>query len=184
MNKHLFYGLILLTINYSCAQCNSQEIASAAIMQDSVYVGPTHFSDEVVRDDALYSAIIRVDKQQDNAYVLSVQMNLKKNAYFVSPTENRHFSGKFAIVLSEPQKVLSRETILESPLSKVDEKEGFVHLVRNNTNYKQTIKVLSAENFEVMGHIQFTIEPRCSLEKIPFILTYENGKLRVRMDGC
>jgi hypothetical protein len=87
-------------------------------------------------------------------------------------------------VLTEPQKVLSRETILESPLSKVDEKEGFVHLVRENTKYQQTIKVLSTENFEIMGHIQFTIEPRCTLEKIPFILTYENGKLRVRMDGC
>lgn len=184
MNKHLFYGLILLTFKYSCAQDNSQEIASIAVMQDSVYVGPTHFSDEIVRDDALYSSIIRIDKQQNNEYVLSIQMNLKKDAYFVSPTENRHFSGKFAIVFTEPQKVISYGTIQESPLSKVDEKEGFVHLVRNNTTYKQTINVLASENFEVMGHIQFTIEPRCTLEKIPFILTYENGKLRVRMDGC
>lgn len=184
MNKHLFFGIILLTFNYSCAQGNSQETASSAVMQDSVYVGPTHFGDEIVRDDALYSSFIRVDQQENNEYVLSVQMYLKKNAYFVSPTENRHFSGKFAIVFTEPQKVISRGVILETPLSKVDEKEGFVHLVRKNTTYQQTLKVLASENFEVMGHIQFTIEPRCTLEKIPFILTYENGKLRVRMDGC
>lgn len=184
MNSNLFYGLIILTFNYNCAEVNSQEIASISVMQDSVYVGPTHFSDDLVRDDQLYSSIIRVDKQQNNEYVLSVQMNLKKNSYFVSPTENRHFSGKFDIVFTEPQKVLSYETILESPLSKIDEKEGSVHLVRNNTTYRQTLKVLSTENFEVLGHIQFTIEPRCTLEKIPFVLIFENGKLRVRMDGC
>lgn len=184
MNNSFFYGLLILTFNCNCTDVNSQEIAPIPVMQDSIYVGPTHFSDEVVRDDALYSSIIRVDKQQNNEYVLSVQMNLKKDAYFVSPTENRHFSGKFAIVFTEPQKVFSHGTILESPLSKVDKKEGFVHLVRNNTNYKQTLKVLSNQKFEVMGHIQFTIEPRCTLEKIPFILSFENGKLRVRMDGC
>lgn len=183
MNNSLFYGLILLSFNYNCAQ-EPQEIASIAVMRDSIYVGPTHFSDDVVRDDALYSAIIRVDQKENNEYVLSVQMNLKKNAYYVSPTEHRHFSGKFAIVFTEPQNVISHGIILESPLSKVDEKEGFVHLVRRNTNYKQTLKVLSTENFEVMGHIQFTIEPRCTLEKIPFVLFFEYGKLRVRMDGC
>ena len=186
MNKHLFYGLIILTFNYSCAQGNSQEIASAAVMQDSVYVGPTHFSDEIVRDDALYSSIIRVDKQQNNEYVLSVQMILKKDAYFVSPNAKKDFSGKFTIVLSNPEKIVSKGAINEAPRSKeeLDKGEGLVNFVRNNTNYKQTLKVLSSENFEVMGHIQFTIEPRCTLEKIPFILTYENGKLRVRMDGC
>ncbi len=155
-------------------------------MQDSVYVGPTHFSDEIVRDDALYSSIIRVDKQQNNEYVLSVQMNLKKDAYFVSPNAKKDFSGKFTIVLSNPEKIVRKGKINESPRSKEElaKGEGLVNFVRNNTSYQQTLKVLSNENFEIMGHIQFTIEPRCTMEKVPFILSYQDGKLSLKMDGC
>ncbi len=186
MNNSLFYGLVLLSFNYNCTNVNSQEIASHTVVQDSVYVAPTHFNDDLVRDDALYSSIIRVDKQQNDEYVLSIQMNLKKDAYFVSPNAKRDFSGKFTLVLNNPDKIVTKGTITETPLSKeeLDKGEGLVNFVRNNTHYKQTLKVLSNGNFEVMGHIQFTIEPRCTLEKIPFVLFFENGKLRVRMDGC
>jgi hypothetical protein len=151
---------------------------------DSVYVGPTHFSDDLVREDPLYTAIVRVDKQSDKEHLLSIQMNLKQHSYFVSPTEPGSFTGKFTIVLTEPQHVQTYGAIIENPLSKVDENEGFVKWVRQNTHYKQSLKVLTKENFEVSGHIQFTIEPRCTLEKIPFILSYVDGKLSVKMDGC
>ena len=184
MNKNLFYGLLILLFNYSCTNVHSQEIASTANRQDSVYVSPTHFSDDLVRDDALYTSIIRVDKQENDEYLFTVQMYLKKNAYFVSPNEPKIFSGKFTIVITEPQKISTTGTIAELPLSTVDKNEGFVHLVRKNTTYKQTLKVLSEEDFEASGYIQFTIEPRCTLEKIPFVLSFVNGKLSVKLDGC
>ena len=186
MNNSLFYGLVLVSLNHNCTNVNSQEIATNAIVQDSVYVGPTHFSDDLVRDDALYISTIRVDKRQNDEYVLSVQMNLKNGAYFVSPYAKRDFSGKFTIVLANPEKIVTKGAITEAPSSKeeLDKGEGLVNWVRKNTHYTQTLKVLSNENFEVKGHIQFTIEPRCTLEKIPFILSYGNGKLRLNMDGC
>lgn len=186
MNNSFFYGVLLFSFNYNCAEANSQEFAANTTMQDSVYVGQTHFSDDVVREDDLYTSIIRVDKQNDNEYVLSIQMILKKDAYFVSPNAKRDFSGKFTIVLTEPKKLIAKGTISELPLSKEenDKREGLVNFVRKNTNYKQTLKVLSKENFEVPAHIQFTIEPRCTMEKVFFILSYVDGKLSVRMDGC
>lgn len=188
MNNSLFYGLVLLSFNYNCKNLNSQEIATNATVQDSVYVGsqPTHFSDDLVRDDKLYTSTIRVDKRQNDEYVLSIQMNLKQEAYFVSPISKRDFSGKFTLVLSDADKISTAGTIIETPLSKeeVHKGEGLVNFVRRNTHYKQTLKVLSNENFEVIGHIQFTIEPRCTMEKIPFTLSYENGKLSLKMDGC
>ncbi|MFY0483239.1 hypothetical protein ACI6PS_11595 [Flavobacterium sp. PLA-1-15] len=186
MNNSLFYGLVLLSFNYNCTKMNSQEIASVATMRDSVYVGPTHFSDDLVRDDALYISTIRVDKRQNDEYVLSVQMNLKKDAYFISPNAKRAFSGKFTLVLPDSTKIATNGAISETPLSKEerDKGEGLVNFVRRNTHYKQSLKVLTNENFEVNGHIQFTIEPRCTLEKIPFILSYVDGKLSVKMDGC
>lgn len=186
MNNSFFFGVVLLSFNYNCAEVNSQEFAANTTMQDSVYVGQTHFSDDVVREDALYTSIIRVDKQSDDDYVLSIQMNLKKDAYFVSPNAKRDFSGKFTIVLTEADKLKLSKAIVEAPLSKEenDRREGLVNFVRKNTNYKQTLKVLSKENFEVPAHIQFTIEPRCTMEKVFFILSYVDGKLSVRMDGC
>lgn len=87
MNNSFFFGLLLLSFNYNCAEVNSQDMAQNTKAVDSVYVGPTHFSDDVVREDSLYTAIIRVDKQSDKEHLLSIQMNLKKNSYFVSPTE-------------------------------------------------------------------------------------------------
>lgn len=186
MNNSLFYGLILLSFNYNCAKVNSQEMASNATMQDSVYVGPTHFSDDLVRDDALYTATIRVDKRQNDEYVLSVQMNLKNDAYFISPNAKRDFSGKFTLAIPHSSKIITNGAISETPLSKeeLDKGEGLVNYVQKNTHYKQNLKVLSNENFDVNGYLQFTIEPRCSMEKIPFILSYENGKLSIKMEGC
>lgn len=185
MNNIFFYGLVLLLFNYNCTNVNSQEFAENATMQDSVYIGPTHFSDDLVRDDALYTSLIRVDKRQNDEYVLSIQMNLKKDAYFVSPNAKRDFSGKFTIVVNDP-KIVTKGTITETPLSKeeLDKGEGLVNFVRGNTHYKQTLKILSNENFEVMGYVQFTIEPRCTMEKVPFILSYVDGKLILRADGC
>lgn len=184
MKNSFFLGLLLLSFNYNCAEVNSQDMAQNTKMVDSVYVGPTHFSDDLVREDSLYTAIIRIDKQSDKEHLLSIQMNLKNNSYFVSPTEPGSFTGKFTIVLTEPQHLQTNGVIMETPLSKVDESEGFVKWVRQNTHYKQSLKVLTNENFEVSGHIHFTIEPRCTLEKIPFILSYVDGKLSVKMDGC
>ncbi|MDP2160565.1 MAG: hypothetical protein Q8K02_08800 [Flavobacterium sp.] len=186
MNNSFFYGVLLLSFNYNCAEANSQEFAANTTMQDSVYVGQTHFSDDVVREDDLYTSIIRVDKQSEDEYVLSIQMILKKESYFVSPNAKRDFSGKFTIVLTDADKLKLSNAIIETPLSKEenDKREGLVNFVHKNTNYKQTLKVLSKENFEVYGYIQFTIEPRCSLEKIPFILSCVDGKLSLKMNGC
>ncbi len=61
---------------------------------------------------------------------------------------------------------------------------GTVNWVRVNTNYKQQLEVATQVDFQVFGYIQFTIEPRCSLEKIPFIIKKENGKLKFELDNC
>lgn len=186
MNNHLFYGLVILAFNYNCTNVNSQETIANVTSQDSVYVMPTHFKDDLVKVDELYNSIIRIDRQTKDEYLLSIDMQLKKNAYFVSPNAKGDFSGKFTIVLTEPSKVQTDGAIIELPLSKEeqDKHEGLVNFVRVNTTYKQTLKLLSTENFEAYGYLQFTIEPRCTLEKVPFILSFVDGKLSIKFDGC
>lgn len=91
-----------------------------------------------------------------------------------------------SLILLIPKKIIANEAIIETPLSKgeLNNHGSLVNWVRQSTNYKQTLKVLSNDDFEVSGFIQFTIEPRCTLEKIPFILSNTNGKLSIRIDGC
>lgn len=186
MNNHLFYGLVILAFNYNCTNVNSQETIANVTSQDSVYVMPTHFKDDLVKVDELYNSIIRVDKQENDEYLITIDMHLKKNAYFVSPNAKGNFSGKFTIVLTEPSKIQTNGAIIETPLSKAEHEKhnGMVNLILENTTYKQTLKVLSTENFEAYGYLQFTIEPRCTLEKVPFILSFVDGKLSIKFDGC
>lgn len=109
MNNHLFYGLVILAFNYNCTNVNSQETIANVTSQDSVYVMPTHFKDDLVKVDELYNSIIRVDKQENDEYLITIDMHLKKNAYFVSPNAKGDFSGKFIIVLTEPSKIQTNE---------------------------------------------------------------------------
>lgn len=186
MNHNLIYFLLILLFNCSCTSVNSQETASNTNELDSINMMPTHFNDDVINVDQLYTSIIRVDEVIKNEYRLSVQMNLKNDSYFASPNEIENFTGKFTIVLEKSEKLSTIGTIIETPLSKgeLNNHGSLVNWVRKNTNYKQTLKVLSNDNFEVSGYVQFTIEPRCTLEKIPFILSNTNGKLSIRIDGC
>ena len=186
MKHNLFYVLILLSINYSCTNVNSQESASNTETLNIGSIIPTHFSDDVMHVDQLYTSIIRVDKVIQNEYVLSIQMNLKNGSYFISPNEESDFTGKFIINITNSEKIIANEAIIETPLSKgeLNNHGSLVNWVRQSTNYKQTLKVLTNDDFEVSGYIQFTIEPRCTLEKIPFILSNTNGKLSIRIDGC
>jgi hypothetical protein len=113
-------------------------------------------------------------------------MNLKNGSYFISPNEESDFTGKFIIKITDPEKIIANETIIETPLSKgeLNNHGSLVNWVRQSTNYKQTLKVLTNDDFEVSGYLQFTIEPRCTLEKIPFILSNTNGKLSILIDRC
>ena len=54
-----------------------------------------------------------------------------------------------------------------------------------STTYKHDLKVSSDQDFEVGGMVRFTIEPRCTFEGIPFMISSKDGKLSVRfLDGC
>jgi len=54
-----------------------------------------------------------------------------------------------------------------------------VRFVRENTVYKQNIKLLSEEDFEVSGLIEFLLEPICKPYSVEFMLTYNAGTMRV-----
>lgn len=122
-------------------------------------------------------------------YDLEISMVLNNNAHFVSPNAKRDFLGKFTIIIDDNNNFKLHGNLIETPLS-VEENDlhpfvnGLVNWVRINTTYKQQLKVITPGDFQVKGMIQFTIEPRCTLEKIPIIIKYENGEMKFEIFQC
>ena len=188
MNNYLIYGVLCFFMGFTAEHIQSHEV-SATDKTQVTPSEPTYFSDDLVFNDELYTVVLRVDQQKNSDYLMTVEMLLKKNAYFVSPNSRRDFSGRFTIVWKDVNYLKLDEVLTETPLS-LEEFDphpfvkGPVNWVRVNTTYKQSLKVFSEENFEVSGYLQFTIEPRCSLEKLPFRLSYKNGRLSAVVEGC
>jgi hypothetical protein len=184
MYNYLILGLLQILFSFNSENVPPQEAGIGTATENTKNTEVTFFNDDLVFEDELYTILLRVDKQKNEDYQMSIEMHLKKNAYFVSPNERGNFTGKFTLVLSESEKIIANGAISESPLSKVDYANGSVKLVRENTSYKQMLEILAKDNFEINGFLRFTIEPRCTLEKIPFVISYTNGKLTLKKNGC
>jgi hypothetical protein len=85
------------------------------------------------------------------------------------------------IVLAEGMKEipLAMEGVYHHPLV-----HGQAEWVRVDTRYEQGLTVTTREDLEVVGSYRFTIEPRCTLEEIPFVIRQRGGRLTIERVGC
>ncbi len=131
-----------------------------------------------------YKIDIQINEAGKNEYQLIIKMELHNGAHFVSPNAKRDFTGKFFMNLGSYEHFTFDGILVEAPRS-VEEVDphpfvgGPVNWVRENTTYTQSLKLLSNHDFEVFGKIRFTIEPRCTLEEIPFAISYKNGVAKI-----
>ncbi len=148
-----------------------------------------YFDNQKINSSEPYKLKLGLHKFKKNTYDLSISMELNNGAHFVSPNAKRDFKGKFMISIDETTNFNQIGKLIETPIS-VEEYDdhpfvnGTVNWVRKNTVYHQKLKRTNKEDFQVKGYIQFTIEPRCTLEKIPFIIKYVNGKMRIELFMC
>jgi hypothetical protein len=136
-----------------------------------------------------YELMLNMTQLEDEVYDLEVSMLLNNDAKFISPNAKRGFKGKFSITIDESEEIELFPELIETPLSAEEYDshpfvDGFVNWVREDSKYNQKLKRTSEENFQVKGLIQFVIEPRCTFEKIPIIIKYEEGDMRVELFGC
>mgnify|MGYP005991898563 CR=1 FL=1 len=136
-----------------------------------------------------YELKLDTHKLSKGIYDLEIKMLLYNNAYFVSPNAKRDFSGKFTFFVDASNSFTLKDNLIEIPLSKEEYDshpfvDGNVNWVHVNTTYKQKLEITTEEDFEVRGYIQFTIEPRCTLEKIPVFIKRKNGVLSFEIDHC
>ena len=137
-----------------------------------------------------YTINFNLVSKKEKLHHLTFLIQLHNGSFFVSPNSKRDFKGKLKLFLiNADNKIKAVGNLIEFPLSKevLDEHpfvNGTVNWIKKDTQYTQKIKSLTTEDFSITGYIQFTIEPKCTLEKIPFILVQKNKKLTLQLDNC
>lgn len=136
-----------------------------------------------------YELILDVHKLSNGIYDLEIQMLLYNNAYYASPNAKGDLSGKFAFFVKNNDSFILKNNLIETPLSnkKYDSStndKGLTSWIGVDTSYKQKLEITTTEDFEINGFIQFTIEPRCTLEKIPVIIKCKNGVVKFEINNC
>jgi len=136
-----------------------------------------------------YELKLNTHKLSNDAYDLEIQMLLYNNAYYASPNAKGDIKGKFTFHVDTTDSFILKNKLIETPLSNEEyhsstNDKGLTNWISVNTLFKQKIQITTTKDFEVKGFIQFTIEPRCTLEKTPVIVKYKNGALKFEIDKC
>lgn len=189
MNKLI--TILLILFSFGCTKDKQESsITSANIvkLKDSKITKTTTITDNVLTiSDELYTLQFKIEKTKINQHNLVLDMKLHKGAHFISPFEKKHFSGKFFMDLGSYKDISFDGDIIETPKA-VSRYDGFENIeviwVHENTTYIQPLKVLSNDDFKVFGRVQFTIELRCSLEQIPFAISYKDGEFMFIDSKC
>lgn len=129
-----------------------------------------------------YELKLNIHQLKNNIYDLEIQMLLFNNAYYASPNTKVDLKGKFTFHLDTNNSFIVKNNLIETPLS--NNTDGLTNWVRVNTTYNQQLEITTKKDFVVSGFIRFTIEPRCTLEKIPIIIKAEKGVVTFEIDKC
>ncbi len=183
MNNFILVLLFLFGFNY----VNNHQ--TKATNKNSVKIEEPKANEVINITDELYNLQIRIETTQNNKHNLVITMELHNGSHFISPNAKRDFKGKFNVDLGSYDDLTFNGNIIEIPRSVEEFDEhpftnGLVNWVHVKTTYKQPLYIKSEDNFEVFGRVRFTIEPRCTLEEIPFAISYKNGVMKIIPPKC
>jgi hypothetical protein len=167
---------LLLLIGCKTESTNKNTTKDIALNNHPIKVENTEPTEEP------YTIKFLLETTAKNETFLVIEMELNNDSHFVSPNAKRDFKGKFNPSLKDNEFFTIEGELIESPLS-VEEIDphpfvgGAVNWVRVNTTYRQKISINTQEDFDYVKTVQFTIEPRCTLEKVEYIVKSRSGKV-------
>ncbi len=146
---------------------------------------------EINKDLTTYQVAESVLKEHDpydinfdldvESQLLRIKIDLlDSGAYYLSPNTPGSFKGLLKVIFPQNDFIKIKETIKVSPEPSHEENEwgeGPVDIIRQNTTHTIGYDLKSTEDFTIKGTVQFVIEPKCTLEKIPVTLFRKDGKL-------
>lgn len=128
-----------------------------------------------------YQVTFDISKVNDSIFTLHTKIEIDSLSYMASVV-NKSMSGIFKIKASLNPYL----SVMGSPKEKACPiVTNFVwsnspqKVIVGKVEYQQTVKISSKEEFDVEGVVQFVIEPRCTLEKIPFRIMCRKGILSI-----
>ena len=183
------YKLILTTTLFICLSCNTNETIVTPSENNPISMQELKYKKSLTVEEPDYTIKIEVINQKTEHPSLLMSMTLKDDAYFASPLTKEELKGKFYYDFGEYTNLEFFKTVIETPLSinnsavKSNISEP-IWAVKSNTIYEQQLTLKTKSNFEVLGRVQFTIEPRCTFEIIPFGIKYEDGEYKMYSPKC
>lgn len=136
-----------------------------------------------------YTIHFEIAENETGQAVLTIDLNLAEGSHYVSPYSSNRFSGRFGVSFAEESELDLEGSFTETPRSyEMYDPHPFVkamvNWVRVDTRYEYPLQINANGDFETVGMVQFTIEPRCTFEQIPIVIKRKAGKLTVDRDLC
>lgn len=184
------HKLILTTTLFICLSCNTNETTVQPTENNPVSIQELKYRKALIIEESDYSIKIEVINQKTEHPSLLMSMTLKDGAYYASPLTEENLTGKFYYDFGEYVNLEFFNTVIETPLSTNRTNKTTSNItdpywaIKTNTTYEQELTLKTDKDFEVMGRVQFTIEPRCTFEIIPFGIKYENGEYKMFSPKC
>lgn len=178
---------IAQAFDFHVVQAACDQKPPPAIRSVSMYDVP--LTDSAAAMDHPYDLHFRLEKAGGNRYTLITSMDLHGGSFYVSPNSTRDFKGKFHVEVADLGHVVLEESFKEIPRSiEVIDLHLFVNgpvdWVNTDTKYEHTLTVTTKEDFDIGGKYQFTIEPKCTMEIIPFLIKQRSGVLTIEKWKC
>ncbi len=174
---------LFLAMAVSC----SEKTPITPVLNVSMYHSP--LIDHEVAVSNPYELTFDIEKTKGDQFNMVTAIELFGGSFYVSPHSTSDFKGRFTVELQENDNLIIGEEFIETPRSRevYDPHQfvnGLVNWVQVDTKYDYPLSVTSKEDFDVRGRIFFTIEPKCTLEQIPFIIKYRSGVLTIEKWLC
>lgn len=169
--------------------CGAQANAAVPVVDLFQLPGAAFVQEPWTAQEHPYDLTFTLEQAGDNTYTLITTVKLYSGSYYASPNCPRDLKGKFHVELVDQERVVLAERMKETPLTMEGAYyhpmvHGQIEWVRVDTRYEQRLTVTTREDLEVAGLYRFTIEPRCTLEEIPFVIRQRGGRLTIERVGC
>lgn len=133
--------------------------------------------------DDTYNLDLELELLENDRYRIVATMELDSGSWFVSPYCADKYSGHFSVTLKDNENLYMDNAFVETPGSVAQFdcwKKGMGNFVTESTSYTYDLTVNSKDDFKVLGMVRFVIEPKCTLEEIPFSISSQGGKLTIQ----
>lgn len=136
-----------------------------------------------LENDKGFDLSFHVNPKADSNYDFLIDLKLDSGNYIISPFSKDNFYMPFSLVLDKNTHLHIDQAILEIPKSKI-ELDTIINLpvrfIRTNTQFIQKVNVRTSDDFEVLGKVEFLIEPSCIPYSIDFMISQQDGKMAIK----